>query len=152
MVVIDPGPGGVDPGAVGISGTYEKNLTLEYGRALEQALEAIGRYRVALTRDSDVFLKLRERIMLAQQAKGDLFISLHANVHSSGSIRGASIYTLSETASDQEAAALAAAENAADVLAGVDLTDQPGAVRKHHYDLAPRAPTRLGNEPCRETG
>src|SRR3546814_19648580 len=84
MVVIDPGHGGVDPGAVGISGTYEKNLTLEYGRALKQALESTGRYRVALTRDSDVFLKLRERIMLAQQAKGDLFISLHAHVHSSG--------------------------------------------------------------------
>src|SRR3546814_6464232 len=108
-----------------------------------QALESTGRYRVALTRDSDVFLKLRERIILAQQAKGDHFISLHANVHSSGSVRGASIYTLSETASDQEAAALAAAENAADVLAGVDLTDQTGDVRNILIDLAQRETMNL---------
>lgn len=156
IVVIDPGHGGVDPGAVGISGTYEKNLTLEYGRALKQALEATGRYRVAITRDSDIFLKLRERIMLAQQAKGDLFISLHANVHSSGSIRGASIYTLSETASDKEAAALAAAENAADVLAGVDLTDQTGDVRNILIDLAQRETMNLSkkfaNDLVREVG
>jgi N-acetylmuramoyl-L-alanine amidase len=146
MVVIDPGHGGVDPGAVGISGTYEKNLTLDYGKALKQALEATGRYRVAMTRERDVFLKLRERIALAQQAKGDLFISLHANVHSSGSVRGASIYTLSETASDEEAAALAAAENAADVLAGVDLTDQTGDVRNILIDLAQRETMNLSKK------
>ena len=146
MVVIDPGHGGVDPGAVGISGTYEKNLTLDYGKALKQALEATGRYRVAMTRDRDVFMKLRERIALAQQAKGDLFISLHANVHSSGSVRGASIYTLSETASDEEAAALAAAENAADVLAGVDLTDQTGDVRNILIDLAQRETMNLSKK------
>jgi N-acetylmuramoyl-L-alanine amidase len=146
MVVIDPGHGGVDPGAVGISGTYEKNLTLDYGKALKQALEATGRYRVAMTRERDVFMKLRERIALAQQAKGDLFISLHANVHSSGSVRGASIYTLSETASDEEAAALAAAENAADVLAGVDLTDQTGDVRNILIDLAQRETMNLSKK------
>lgn len=146
MVVIDPGHGGVDPGAVGVSGTYEKNLTLDYGRALRDALQASGRYRVAMTRDRDVFLKLRERIAFAQQAKGDLFISLHANVHSSGSVRGASIYTLSETASDEEAAALAAAENAADVLAGVDLTDQTGDVRNILIDLAQRETMNLSKK------
>ena len=146
MVVIDPGHGGVDPGAVGVSGTYEKNLTLDYGRALRDALAATGRYRVAMTRDRDVFLKLRERIAFAQQAKGDLFISLHANVHSSSSVRGASIYTLSETASDQEAAALAAAENAADVLAGVDLTDQTGDVRNILIDLAQRETMNLSKK------
>src|SRR3546814_11946685 len=68
-----------------------KNLTLDYGRALRQALEATGRYRAVMTRERDVFLKLRERIALAQRAEGDLFISLHSTVHSSGSVRGASI-------------------------------------------------------------
>src|SRR3546814_2095375 len=146
VVVIDPGHGGVDPGAIGVSGIYEKNLTLDYGRALQQALEATGRYRAVMTRERDVFLKLRERIALAQRAEGDLFISLHANVHSSGSVRGASIYTLSETASDKEAAALAAAENAADVLAGVDLTDQTGDVRNILIDLAQRETMNLSKK------
>jgi N-acetylmuramoyl-L-alanine amidase len=156
MVVIDPGHGGVDPGAVGVSGYYEKTLTLDYGRALQRALEATGRYRVAITRERDVFLKLRERIRVAQEVKGDLFISLHANVHRSGSIRGASIYTLSETASDEEAAALAAAENAADVLAGVNLGDQTGDVRNILIDLAQRETMNLSkkfaNDLVREVG
>ncbi|MGD1878932.1 MAG: N-acetylmuramoyl-L-alanine amidase [Kiloniellaceae bacterium] len=155
-VVIDPGHGGVDPGAVGVSGFYEKNLTLDYGLALKKALEATGRYHVVMTRDRDMFLKLRQRIQLAQEAKGDLFISLHANVHESGKIRGASIYTLSETASDKEAAALAAAENAADVLAGVDLTDQTGDVRNILIDLAQRETMNLSkkfaNDLVREVG
>ena len=155
-VVIDPGHGGVDPGAAGVSGIYEKNLTLDYGLALRKALLATGRYRVVLTRDRDVFLKLRERIRLAQVAEGDLFISLHANVHSSGKIRGASIYTLSENASDEEAAALAAAENAADVLAGVNLTDQTGDVRNILIDLAQRETMNLSkkfaNDLVREVG
>lgn len=146
VIVVDPGHGGVDPGAVGVSGTYEKNLTLDYGLALKRALEATGRYRAVMTRDGDLFLKLRERIAIAQRANGDLFISLHANVHSSGSIRGASIYTLSETASDEEAAALAAAENAADVLAGVDLTDQTGDVRNILIDLAQRETMNLSKK------
>src|SRR3546814_7107657 len=79
-----------------------KNLTLDYGRALQQALEATGRYRAVMTRERDVFLKMRERIALAQRAEGDLFISLHANVHSSGSVRGASLSNLSENDSDKE--------------------------------------------------
>lgn len=155
-VVIDPGHGGVDPGAVGVSGSYEKDLTLTYGKALKEALAATGRYRVVMTRERDVFLKLRERIRLAQEAEGELFISLHANVHNSGRIRGASIYTLSETASDEEAAALAAAENAADVLAGVDLTDQTGDVRNILIDLAQRETMNLSkkfaNDLVREVG
>lgn len=146
IVVIDPGHGGVDPGAIGVSGAYEKNIALDYGRALKRALEATGRYRVVATRDRDVFLKLRERIALAQKANGDLFISLHANIHRSGKIRGASVYTLSETASDKEAAAIAAAENAADVLAGVDLTDQTGDVRDILIDLAQRETMNLSKK------
>ncbi|NIA68778.1 N-acetylmuramoyl-L-alanine amidase [Pelagibius litoralis] len=146
LIVVDPGHGGVDPGAIGVSGAYEKNIALDYGRALKRALEATGRYRAVLTRDRDVFLKLRERIAFAQKAKGDLFISLHANIHRSGKIRGASVYTLSETASDKEAAAIAAAENAADVLAGVDLTDQTGDVRDILIDLAQRETMNLSKK------
>ena len=146
IVVIDPGHGGVDPGAIGVSGAYEKNIALDYGRALAAALKATGRYRPVLTRDRDVFLKLRQRIAIAQKAEGDLFISLHANIHRSGKIRGASVYTLSETASDEEAAALAAAENAADVLAGVDLTDQTGDVRDILIDLAQRETMNLSKK------
>ena len=146
IIVIDPGHGGVDPGAIGVSGAYEKNIALDYGRALTRALTATGRYRVVATRDRDVFLKLRERIALAQRANGDLFISLHANIHRSGKIRGASVYTLSETASDKEAAAIAAAENAADVLAGVDLTDQTGDVRGILIDLAQRETMNLSKK------
>lgn len=146
IIVIDPGHGGVDPGAIGVSGAYEKNIALDYGRALKRALAATGRYRVVATRDRDVFLKLRERIALAQRANGDLFISLHANIHRSGKIRGASVYTLSETASDKEAAAIAAAENAADVLAGVDLTDQTGDVRGILIDLAQRETMNLSKK------
>ncbi len=143
IVVIDPGHGGVDPGAIGVSGAYEKNIALDYGRALNAALAATGRYRPVMTRDRDVFLKLRERIALAQKANGDLFISLHANIHRSRKIRGASVYTLSETASDKEAAAIAAAENAADVLAGVDLSEQSGDVRGILIDLAQRETMNL---------
>lgn len=143
IVVIDPGHGGVDPGAIGVSGAYEKNIALDYGRALYAALKASGRYRPVMTRNRDVFLKLRQRIALAHKAKGDLFISLHANIHRSSKIRGASVYTLSETASDKEAAAIAAAENAADVLAGVDLTDQTGDVRDILIDLAQRETMNL---------
>ena len=143
IVVIDPGHGGVDPGAIGVSGAYEKNIALDYGRALYAALKASGRYRPVMTRSTDVFLKLRQRIALAHKAKGDLFISLHANIHRSGKIRGASVYTLSETASDKEAAAIAAAENAADVLAGVDFTDQTGDVRGILIDLAQRETMNL---------
>ena len=146
VVVIDPGHGGVDPGAIGVSGAYEKNIALDYGRALYSALKATGRYRPVMTRNRDVFLKLRQRIALAHRAKGDLFISLHANIHSSGRIRGASVYTLSETASDEEAAAIAAAENAADVLAGVDLTDQTGDVRDILIDLAQRETMNLSKK------
>lgn len=146
IVVIDPGHGGVDPGAVGVSGTYEKNIALDYGRALFAALKASGRYRPVMTRNRDVFLKLRQRIALAHKAKGDLFISLHANIHRSGKIRGATVYTLSETASDEEAAAIAAAENAADVLAGVDLTDQTGDVRDILIDLAQRETMNLSKK------
>lgn len=138
VIVIDPGHGGVDPGAIGRSGIYEKDLVLAYARELRRHIEASGRYRVHMTRDSDVFIRLRDRIAHAHQVGGDLFISVHANTHARNDLRGASVYTLSETASDAEAAALAAKENKADVIAGVDLSDQPEVVSKILIDLAQR--------------
>jgi len=137
-IVIDPGHGGVDPGAVGISGIYEKDLVMDYAFELKRQLEATGRFNVAMTRDKDIFIRLRDRIAIAQQYGGDLFVSLHANTHSSRKIRGASVYTLSETSSDAEAAALAAKENKADVIAGMDLSDKPEVVSQILIDLAQR--------------
>ena len=137
-VVLDAGHGGVDPGAIGVDGAHEKVIALDYAQALKRALEATGRYRVILTRDRDIFLRLRQRVALAQEAEGNLFISLHANTHSSNNIRGASVYTLSETSSDSEAAALAEKENKADVIAGVDLNGQSATVSQILIDLAQR--------------
>jgi N-acetylmuramoyl-L-alanine amidase len=132
-VVIDAGHGGVDPGAIGVSGTYEKQLALDYALDLARVLE--GRYRVVLTRDDDRFIPLRDRYRIAEQARGDLFISLHANIHSSGRIRGASVYTLSQDSSDAEAAALAAKENKADALGGVELSPHSDTVSHILIDL-----------------
>ena len=99
-IVIDPGHGGVDPGSRSLTGVDEKNISLAYARALRRQLEAGGRYRVVLTRDTDVFVRLRDRFGLAERVAGDLFVSLHANNHDSSKVRGASVYTLSEQASD----------------------------------------------------
>ena len=137
-IVVDAGHGGVDPGAIGVSGTYEKDIVLDYARHLAEKLQATGRYRVVMTRRKDIFLPLRKRVDLARKADGDLFISLHANTHPSGRIRGASVYTLSETSSDKEAAQLAAKENKSDVIAGVDLAATTGTVSKILIDLAQR--------------
>ncbi len=125
LIVIDAGHGGVDPGATGVSGVLEKKLVLDYALELKRQLQDSGNYRVLLTRESDVFIPLRDRYAIAEKADADLFISLHANIHNKSSIRGASIFTLSEKGadSDGEAAALAAKENAADALAGVQDAD-----------------------------
>ena len=120
-IVLDPGHGGDDPGAIGASGTYEKRLVLKAADELKGLLEATGDYRVIMTRDSDVYLRLGERVELARAAGADLFISIHADSIENPSVRGAGVYTLSETASDAEAAALAQKENKSDLIAGVDL-------------------------------
>ena len=142
-VVIDAGHGGVDPGATGVSGVVEKNLVLQYARELRRQLLAGGRYRVVMTRDGDVVLPLRRRVARGEQAGGDLFISLHANINKSRRVRGASVYTLSETASDAEAEALAAKENKADVLSGVNLDGQSPDVSMLLIDLAQRETMNL---------
>ena len=137
-IVIDPGHGGVDPGAIGTSGLQEKDLVYTYAKVLQRELGADRRYDVVLTRDKDIFLRLRDRVAAAQHADGELFISLHANTNPSNRVRGASVYTLSEQASDAEAAALAAKENKADLIAGVDLNRQTEVVSQILIDLAQR--------------
>ncbi len=138
VIVIDPGHGGVDPGATGVSGIYEKYITLALARELKAQLERTGRFHVHLTRDRDVFIPLRERVAIARRYGADLFISLHANVVNDPQIRGLSIYTLSQTASDTEAQALADKENKADLISGVDLSHESADVANILIDLAQR--------------
>ena len=121
LVVIDAGHGGVDPGAINPeTGLREKDVTLRIARAIRDELLAGGRVRVALTRDDDRYVLHRERFGVARKLKADLFISIHCDSVGSADATGASVYTLSEVASDKEAARLAARENRADVIAGVD--------------------------------
>jgi N-acetylmuramoyl-L-alanine amidase len=136
VVVIDPGHGGVDPGSMGVTGAYEKKITLATAKLFKQALEKSGRYAVVLTRERDVFLRLRDRFEVAHRANASLFLSLHADSSPKRSVRGASIYTLSNRASDKEAEALAAKENKADIIAGADLSDYPPEVSSILIDLA----------------
>jgi len=143
VVAIDAGHGGVDPGALGSGGSVEKTITLAMAKELQRQLEATGRYRVILTRDSDVFVRLRDRIELARVGKADLFVSLHADAHDTGKLRGASVYTLSEQASDAEAEALAAKENKADLIAGIDLSNNDEIVTNILIDLAQRETKNL---------
>lgn len=136
VIVIDPGHGGVDPGAIGITGTYEKRITLATAKVVKRVLEKSGRYKVVLTRERDVFLRLRDRFEVAHSVGASLFLSLHADSLPRRSVRGASIYTLSDRASDKEAEALAAKENKADIIAGADLSDYPAEVSSILIDLA----------------
>lgn len=142
LIVIDPGHGGIDPGAVG-NGTMEKAITLAVAKALQKELEATGQFRALLTRDKDVYLPLRDRFRVARENGAELFISLHADSHANAKTRGASVYTLSEKASDTEAAALAAKENKSDVIAGVDLTHESPVVSGILIDLAQRETINL---------
>ena len=139
VVVIDPGHGGKDPGAQGVNGVREADVVLDMAKVLRDVLEESGRYQVALTRDDNTGIALRQRSRLARIAKADLFISLHADKIAGGkSVRGMSVYTLSQTASDQEAEALAHQENMADVLLDVDMSDNSEDVNNILIDLAMR--------------
>lgn len=138
IIAIDAGHGGVDPGTIGIGKTYEKNVTLAMARDLRTALEATGRYKVVLTRDRDIFLRLRDRVKVAREAGAELFMSIHADSVANRKTRGLSIYTLSEKASDKEAAKLAAKENKADLIAGIDLSTESKDVTNILLDLAQR--------------
>lgn len=136
-VVIDAGHGGIDPGTSGSEGTVEKMITLEYAQALRNRLQKSGHYQVVLTRDNDQFIMLRKRVDIARKAHGDIFVSLHAD-SAPGEARGLSIYTVSEKASDEEAEKLAARENKADVLAGINLEGEREDVAGILISLAER--------------
>lgn len=139
LVVIDAGHGGHDPGAVNAqSGKREKDITLGLAKAIRDELVASGRVRVALTRADDRFLVLEERYGIARRLKADLFISVHADAADSEQASGASIYTLSEVASDREAARLAARENKANIINGVDLGAHSNDVSSILIDLTQR--------------
>lgn len=138
VIIIDAGHGGHDPGAIGAGNVREKNITLSMAQTLKRELENTGRYTVHLTRDSDIFIPLRQRVAIARAKKGDLFLSLHADKVDRTNVRGASIYTLSETASDAETARLAERENRAGVVSGVDLSSEEADVADILLDLAMR--------------
>lgn len=148
VIVLDPGHGGHDPGNLGgvkVNGVSEKNVTISAARNIKKILEASGRYKVIMTRNRDIFLKLRERSRVAHQNNADLFISIHADAFKSSDVRGATIYTLTEKASDREAAKLAARENKSDVIAGVDLQDETDIVQNILIDLVKQETMNLSN-------
>ncbi|MBJ7443828.1 MAG: N-acetylmuramoyl-L-alanine amidase [Sphingobium sp.] len=139
LIVIDAGHGGHDPGAINKeNGKREKDVTLAIAQAIRDQLVKSGRVRVALTRDDDKYLVLQERYGIARKLGADLFISVHADAAENAEAHGATVYTLSETASDREAARLAARENKADIINGVNLGGQSGDVSSILIDLTQR--------------
>jgi N-acetylmuramoyl-L-alanine amidase len=143
QIVLDPGHGGIDPGAISRGGIYEKDVALATAQELARQLEASHRYRVTLTRSDDEFIPLHERVARARAAGGELFLSIHADALPDSDMRGASVFTLSEKASDKEAAALAARENKADLIAGIDLSRHTPEVSNILFDLARRQTNNL---------
>ena len=123
LVMLDPGHGGKDPGAIGVTGTYEKHVALAAAKELRRQLLADGRYRVELTRTGDRFIPLEKRVAIARGRGASLFVSMHADALPDHAVRGASVYTLSDTASDAQTAALARRENAVDRLGGPGFGD-----------------------------
>jgi N-acetylmuramoyl-L-alanine amidase len=139
LVCLDPGHGGIDPGATGVSGALEKDIVLAASLEFKETLRRSGRYQVAMTRDSDVFLSLKARVAFCRSQNADLMISVHAD--SAGNVagaKGATIYTLSEKASDVEAEALANSENQSDVIAGIDIGQEDDVVSSILIDMAQR--------------
>ncbi len=137
-IVLDPGHGGIDPGAVSRSGTKEKDVVLSFARSLRKALEATGKYDVVLTRNDDTFVGLKQRVEVARQENADLFIAIHADTVKGQDARGATIYTLSDKASDAEAEELAKKENRSDIIGGLDLQTENRQVTDILIDLAQR--------------
>ncbi|WFU44912.1 N-acetylmuramoyl-L-alanine amidase [Bradyrhizobium sp. CB82] len=146
VVVIDPGHGGIDNGTQS-SGESEKNLVLAFGLALRDRLEKSGKYRVVMTRDDDTFIPLNDRVKVARSINAALFVSIHADAlrRGEGDAQGATIYTLSDKASDAEAQRLADTENKADAIGGVNLSDEPTDVADILIDLAQRETRTFSN-------
>jgi N-acetylmuramoyl-L-alanine amidase len=142
-IVIDAGHGGIDPGCIGYSGVYEKEIAFSTVNEIARMLEATHRYKVVLTRSEDEFIELQERVARARAANGDLFLSIHADAIPDQQVRGASVFTLSEKASDAASAALAARENHADVIGGINLGTQSREVSDILIDLARRQTNNL---------
>ncbi len=140
LIVLDPGHGGIDSGTIGLDGQSEKDVVLAFARTLQDEFLRAGQYRVRMTRSDDTFIPLNERVRFARDRKAALFISIHADSlpRREGQAEGASVYTLSEKASDAEAAAIAEDENKSDALAGVDLAAEPDDVANILVDLAQR--------------
>ena len=142
-VVIDPGHGGIDGGAIGLHGTLEKELTLKVARKVGDSIDALGGYEVHYTRDSDVFISLSERQRIARNLNADLLISVHADSLKQHSVRGATIYTLARRATDSLAAEVADSENLADVVAGLAAPEAQDDVTDILADLTLRETTRF---------
>lgn len=144
VIMIDPGHGGIDGGAVSASNILEKDIVLAVGKELSLQLAATGRYDVRMTRATDVFVSLDQRVKLSAAQNVDLFISLHADSlaaeDGAGYVRGATVYTLSEQASDEQARLMAEKENASDLVAGINVVDGDGndEVRSILFDLMTR--------------
>jgi N-acetylmuramoyl-L-alanine amidase len=138
LIVIDPGHGGIDPGAISRNKTKEKDVVFDFAKDLQAALQASGKHDVLLTRDSDRFMSLTDRVAFTRRNQADLFIAIHADTLRGQTVSGTTLYTLSDTASDEEAAALALKENRADIIAGVDLGEQIVEVADILIDLVQR--------------
>ena len=140
LVALDPGHGGIDTGTVASSGQMEKNIVLDFAKRLRERIERSGKFRVLMTRSDDTYVPLDDRVRIARNAGAALFVSIHADSlpHKEGDAQGATIYTLSNKASDAKAAELADKENGADVIAGVDLKSEPNDVAGILIDLAQR--------------
>jgi N-acetylmuramoyl-L-alanine amidase len=146
LIVIDPGHGGPDNGTQA-NGQNEKSLVLAFGLALRDRIEKAGKYRVVMTRTDDTFIPLNDRVKIARSQSAALFVSIHADFlpHREGDVQGATIYTVSDRASDAEAERLAEAENKADAIGGVNLTEEPTDVADILIDLAQRETRTFSN-------
>jgi N-acetylmuramoyl-L-alanine amidase len=144
LIVLDPGHGGKDPGAIGISGTYEKSVALATAHELRRQLEASGHYRVDMTRARDIFIPLEDRVAFAEDRGAALFVSMHADALIDHDVRGASVYTLAPAASDPQTARLAERENSADRFAGAEYHAVSPVVARILASLV-RRETRIGS-------
>ncbi len=140
LIVLDPGHGGIDNGTRAASGETEKAIVLDFAQLLREKIEKTGKYRVVMTRSDDTFVALSERVHFARSRQAALFISIHADAlaRGDGDAQGATVYTLSDTASDAAAARVAESENRADVIAGLDLSSEPDEIIDILIDLAKR--------------
>jgi N-acetylmuramoyl-L-alanine amidase len=139
-VVLDPGHGGEDPGAVGAAGSHEKNVTLSIARRLKRKIDAEPNMRAVLTRDGDYFVPLGQRVIRARRVRADLFVSIHADAFVKPEANGSSVYVLSERGASSTAARwLAQKENDADLIGGINLAHQDGHIARTLLDLSQTA-------------